>query len=291
MARTSPLSLQGGDSVNECEGLLRVVTIGPGELNGQRNSASVTNQMTLAAELRSVGGVGTRSRPPKTARTELPSTTARDQSICPQRASQSSKTKWISCQMPASCQSRSLRQQLIPEPQFISCGSIRQGIPLRRTNKTPWRQARSDRRGLPPWGLAVGAGRNGSIRFHKASGRRGVAMKSPSRNSYVLSYHSKRNRIGFVTASKPSSSELSHCVMAGLKQRCPRSSLYESFPAAALNAPESQSTPEVIPRNSSQPRWPEVGFGEIAIDLLQARFWISSGLPTNRERLHSCFVD
>ena len=37
---------------------------------------------------------------------------------------------------------------------------------------------------------------------------------------------------------------------------------------------------------------PEVGFGEIAIDLLQARFWtsrITSALPTNRElsrRLH-----
>ena len=27
---------------------------------------------------------------------------------------------------------------------------------------------------------------------------------------------------------------------------------------------------------------PEVGFGETAIDLLQARFWITSELPTNR---------
>ena len=107
----------------------RVVTIGPGELNRQWNSAPVANQMTLAAEFGSVGRIGTRLLPPKTARMELPSMTARDQSICPHRASQSSKTKWISCQMPASCQSRSLRQQVIPEPQFISCGSIRQGIP------------------------------------------------------------------------------------------------------------------------------------------------------------------
>jgi len=83
MARTAALSLQRWDGINECEGLLRVVTIGPSELNRQRNSASVANQMTLAAELRSVGGVGTRLKPPKTARTELPSTTARDQSICP----------------------------------------------------------------------------------------------------------------------------------------------------------------------------------------------------------------
>jgi len=83
MARPSSLSLQRWDRINQCEGLLRVVTIGPGEVNGQRNSASVANQMTLAAELRSVGGIGTRLKPPKTARTELPSTAARDQSICP----------------------------------------------------------------------------------------------------------------------------------------------------------------------------------------------------------------
>jgi len=137
MARPSSLSLQRWDGINQSEGLLRVVTIGPGELKGQRNSARVANQVTLAAELCPVGGVGTCLKTPKTARTELPSTTARDQSICPWRASQSSTTKWISCQMPASCQSRNLRQQLIPEPQLISCGSIRQGIPLRRTNRAP----------------------------------------------------------------------------------------------------------------------------------------------------------
>ena len=48
-----------------------------------RNTLTVANQMTLAAKLGSIGGVGTRLKPPKTARTELPSTTARDQSICP----------------------------------------------------------------------------------------------------------------------------------------------------------------------------------------------------------------
>ena len=179
MARSPSFTLQGWDGINQCEGLLRIVTISAGELNGQRDSPSVANQMTFAAELGTVGRIRSRLGPPKTARTELLSTTARDQSIRPYRASQSSKTKWISSQMPASCQSRNLRQQLIPEPQFISCGSIRQGTPLRKTKNTPWRQARSDRRGLPPWGFGVGAGRNGPIKFHKASGRRGVAMETP----------------------------------------------------------------------------------------------------------------
>jgi len=83
MARASVLSLQGRDRINQRERLLRVVAVGSGELDGQRDAASVANHMALAAELRSVGRVGTCLKPPKTARTELPSKTARDQSICP----------------------------------------------------------------------------------------------------------------------------------------------------------------------------------------------------------------
>jgi hypothetical protein len=126
--------LQAWDSIDQGEGLLGIVTIGSGQLNSERNPATVANQMTLAAQLGPVSRIRPRLRPPKTARIELPSTTARDQSISPQRASQSNKEKWISCQMPASCQSRNRRQQVMLEPQPISCGNISQGIPLRRTN-------------------------------------------------------------------------------------------------------------------------------------------------------------
>ncbi len=38
----------------------------------------------------------------------------------------------MSCQIPASCQSRNRRQQVMPEPQPSSCGGISQGIPLRK---------------------------------------------------------------------------------------------------------------------------------------------------------------
>ncbi len=93
MARTSPSSLQGWDRIHECDSLLRVVTIGPGELNYERNTLSLANQMTLAAELGAIRRISTGLLPPKTARMELPSTTARDQSIFSLRASQSSKTK------------------------------------------------------------------------------------------------------------------------------------------------------------------------------------------------------
>ena len=43
MARSSSLSLQEWDGINECEGLLRVVTIGSGQLNGERNPATVAD--------------------------------------------------------------------------------------------------------------------------------------------------------------------------------------------------------------------------------------------------------
>jgi hypothetical protein len=161
MARSSSLSLQAWDGVNQCEGLLRVITVGPSELNGERNPATVADQIALAAQLGPISRVRSRLQPPKTARIELPSTTARVQSISPKRASQSSKEKWITCQMPASCQSRNRRQQVMPEPQPSSCGSISQGIPLRRTNRIPVRQARSRKRGLPPLGLRGEGGNSG----------------------------------------------------------------------------------------------------------------------------------
>ena len=37
----SPLSLQAWDGIHQCERLLRVVTIGSGQLNGERDPATV----------------------------------------------------------------------------------------------------------------------------------------------------------------------------------------------------------------------------------------------------------
>lgn len=82
-AWTSSLSLQWRYGINQCERLLRVIAVCTGELDSQRNSVSVANQVTLAAELGSVSGIRPRLLPPKTARIELLSTIARDQSIFP----------------------------------------------------------------------------------------------------------------------------------------------------------------------------------------------------------------
>src|SRR6266568_2270404 len=93
MARSPSLALQGWDGINQCEGLLRIATIRAREVDGKRKTTTVTNQVTLAAQLGPVGRIRSRLGPPKTARTEQLSTTARDQSICPKRASQSSREK------------------------------------------------------------------------------------------------------------------------------------------------------------------------------------------------------
>ena len=75
---------------------------------------------------------------------------------------------------------RTRRQQLMPEPQPISAGSISHGRPERSTNRMPVSAARSDLRGRPPFGLAVSGGSSGAISAHRPSGRSGLAI-SPQR--------------------------------------------------------------------------------------------------------------
>ena len=82
-AWTSAFALQRRDGINEYQGLLGVMAIGAGQLDCKRNSSAIADEMTLTALLGSISGIRACLRPPKTARTEQLSTTARDQSILP----------------------------------------------------------------------------------------------------------------------------------------------------------------------------------------------------------------
>ena len=169
------------------------MAIRAGQFDCQWNATPVTDQMALAAPFSSIGRIRPSLRPPKTARTEQLSTTAWDQSIWPLRESQFSNTKCVRSQIPACCQSRKRRQQVIPEPQPNCFGSIRQGMPLRSTNKIPLRQARSDTRGRPPCGFGTEAGRSGPIKLHSASGTSAAAITiPPSRESQTLGLYKER---------------------------------------------------------------------------------------------------
>ena len=88
----------------------------------------------------------------------------------------SSSSRWSQSQIPASCQSRSRLQHVIPLPPPSACASISHEMPLWRTTMLPARQARSGTRGRPPLGLGGSRGSSGSIHSQNASETNGCAM-------------------------------------------------------------------------------------------------------------------
>ena len=86
---------------------LTIVHVGGGQLCTQRNALGIGAKMMFAARFAAIRRVWSRLKPPKTARTLLESTTARDQSICSALCSRRSNSRWSFSQTPAFCQSRS----------------------------------------------------------------------------------------------------------------------------------------------------------------------------------------
>jgi hypothetical protein len=146
--------------------------------DGPRNPRSVSQQVAFRTRLAAIRRVRSGVRPPKTARTEQLSSTATSRFSSPDCPNSSSNVCQILIHNPDSCQSRSRRQQVIPEPQPISRGRYSQGVPVLRTNKIPVKHARSETRGRPPFGLAGSSGSRGAIRSHNSSGTSGFAIRS-----------------------------------------------------------------------------------------------------------------
>lgn len=122
-----------------------------------------------------------RSRHPLFAATAALSNAPRDQSMALARLSRSSST-WCSVpQTPACCQSRSRRQQVMPDPQPShgaasprGCRtSARTGLIAERSRVSA---TRSDTRGRPPFGRGGGGGSRGASSAPSASGTSGLAM-------------------------------------------------------------------------------------------------------------------
>lgn len=169
----STLAANRRNTLHQRHQLGQIMTIGARQARGQRNAVPVGDHMMFATAFAPVCRVGACVRPPFNARIELLSTTARDQSIWSARLSWAKRTSWIFCQTPASCQSRSLRQQLIPDPHLISWGKSSHGMPVFRTKRMPVRAARFSM-GLRPGNrkrLGLGDGRSGLISDHNSSER------------------------------------------------------------------------------------------------------------------------
>lgn len=172
-------TLDGWNRIHQGNRQLGVMDIGTGLYYRERDPFAIADDMPFRAVFPTIRGIGASFRPPKSARTELLSTTALDQSIRSAKPSSSSRTCQTFCQTPETCQSRRRRQQVIPLPHPSSGGSNSQAVPVRATNRMPVRAKRSDTLGRPPLGRGGSGGRRGLIRSHKPSGSRGFAIAGP----------------------------------------------------------------------------------------------------------------
>jgi len=92
------------------------VSVAAGQRDGERDAAGVGDDVVLRARLAAVDRARTGFGPPLSARMWEPSITALDMSNCPAPRRRASSISCNRCHTPASFQSRSLRQQVIPDP-------------------------------------------------------------------------------------------------------------------------------------------------------------------------------
>ena len=191
---------QRRNGVDQREQLGDVVAVGAGQRRDERNPVRVGENVMFGAGLAAIGRVRSSFFPPRNARSEALSTTARARSRSPRCRSSASRTACKRFQTPARCQRTSRRQQVVPEPHPISRGSMFQGMPLRKMKKMPVNTARSGI-GLRPAYRRLRArrfGSKGSIRLHKSSSMSGLVMHNCLPLSYakVPSSGSKYKRVG-----------------------------------------------------------------------------------------------
>ncbi len=160
--------------IDEGQQLADVVAIGRGQPRDERNPLAVGKNVMFRPGFAATGRVRSSLFPPRRARSEALSTTARARSSSPRRRNSASKTRGNRFQTPARGHRTRRRQHVLPDPQPISRGNMFHGMPLRRTNKMPVSTARSGIGFRPAyWRLRRRRlGRRGSIRVHKSSSTR-----------------------------------------------------------------------------------------------------------------------
>jgi len=177
--RPARTSAQHGHGVDQGQQLGDVVSVRRGQRRDERNPVRVGENMMLRPGLAAIGRVRSRFFPPRSARREELSTTARARSSWPRRRNSASKTACNRFQTPARCHRTNRRQQVVPEPQPISRGNMFQGKPLRSTNKMPVSAARSGIGFRPAYRRfrARRFGSSGSISAQRSSSIANVAMR------------------------------------------------------------------------------------------------------------------
>lgn len=182
--RPARLASDGRDRVEQVLEGPAVVSVGAAQQEGERDAASVGDEVALGARLAAVRRVRACSGVSLLAAMEALSTHAWLLSIRSAWRRRRSSSRCSRSHTPASCQSRSRRPQVTPDPQPISRGSISQGMPERSTKRMPLRAARDDTTGRPPFGLGRSGGNSGSMTDQSSSEIRGFAMTLRSVRPY-----------------------------------------------------------------------------------------------------------
>ena len=151
-ARPAALSSHQWQGIDQLLEDHRIVPIGTGDAEHQRDALAVRDDVALAAKLAPVRWVGAGVLAPRGLATLAPSMQARLKSSLPAPRNSSSSSRCRRCHTPAACQSRRRRQHVMPLPKPSSWGSSSQGMPVRKTNKMPFRAISSLTRGRPALG-------------------------------------------------------------------------------------------------------------------------------------------
>lgn len=171
-------SAQHRQRVDEREQLRDVVAVRRGQRRDERNPAGVGENVMFRPGFAAIGRVRSSFFPPRNARSDALSTTARARSKSPRRRNSVNKTVCNRFQTPARCHRTRRRQQVVPDPQPISWGSMFHGIPLRNTKRMPVRTARSGIGVRPAYRRRRDRrfGSRGSMRCHNSSSSKDLVM-------------------------------------------------------------------------------------------------------------------
>lgn len=153
-----------------------IMHICPRDGHCQRQSSTVDHKVPFGTELAPIGWILASLFAPPGAGTLALSSAARSQAICPASCRCCKSVRCSRPQVPACCQSRSRRQQVMPLPQPSSWGSISHGMPLFKTKRMPVNAARSAIRGRPPLGLGRSGGKSAARMAQRPSLTNGLLM-------------------------------------------------------------------------------------------------------------------
>ena len=169
--RSSGLTFDRRDGIDQWDRLRHVVPIGPAGPHHQRDAMPFGQQMPLGAAHPPVRRVRVLFFWTQLgAFTIAPSIMTREKSSSPALFSLASITARSCCQTPASCHSRSRHQQVMSEPQPSSNGRRPQPIACRKTKTITARHLRSESRDRPPFAEGGCFGNSGSIASQSTSG-------------------------------------------------------------------------------------------------------------------------